>query len=199
MSDTAYDLFTSDAWQRHASDEDDIGANLGSYVGDPPAATSVPPFSEFTPAQPDTSELHAGHFLGLLAAIAEPVQGWTQYRETISAISSSGAAIMTTVPVRPGWEAKVTRLTLSVGGASAAATAAIYVGPEFGETAAPSESYLTDFVSALLGNTPSRVTSTPVNPYWLTEHDTLAVVLAAVAAGSNQCFGRIEGWRRQKL
>ena len=198
------DYFTSEAWQRHGSDTDDIAAVIDAYdapPGDPLNTVSQPRAGMlhlFTPNAPDDAELHAGHFLNLLWAIAMPVQGWQPFRQGATGNLAANAVTMQFPPVRPGWEVKVNRLTLSIGGASAAATAAIYVGPESTLTT-PDESYLVDFASALFGNTPSRQTSTPVNPYYLTEGDALTVVVAGAAAGTAACFARIEGVRRQKL
>jgi hypothetical protein len=192
------DIFTSNAWQRHASDEADMAAQEESYVGDPPSAISLDPAQMFTVGSPDLAEMHAGHFLNALWAIAAPVQGWLNFRLSDTDNMSSGAVVFQFGPVATGWEWKVNRLAISIPGASAAATAAVYVAPGMGETA-PDESYLVDFASALLGSTPSRNISVPIAPYYLTENDVLLVNVAGGAAGTAAASARIDGIRRQKL
>jgi hypothetical protein len=189
------DLFASEAWQRHGTDEDNSAAHLLAYNDAP--LISMPPLSEFSPATYDPSELHAGHFLGLLWAIAQPNQGWTSFRDFDIDNMAAGAVIFQYPPVRTGWEWKVDRISVSIPGASSAATTAVYIGPQVAD-AAPDESYLVDYANVLLGSTPSRNVADYPQPLWLTEGDALTIVVAGAAAGSAAAFSRIEGRRRQK-
>lgn len=194
------ELFTAPGiWAKPGDTVDDIAAPDLSYAdgGGDYRRDGFDESQAFTPRTPGTDELHAGHFVGLLWAIAQPVQGWAPFRESVVGNIAAGSVILAVRPVRPGWEWQINRVAVSVTGASAAATVALYVGPEFGETAAPDESYLVDFASAMLGNSPSRQISTPNQPYYLNEQDQLAVVIAS-AAGAGQAFARVEGVRRQK-
>lgn len=202
MSELDYFTAGEGVWSRVADTEDNIAAPDLSYHGDGGdyRRDGFDESKAFTPARPDTSELHAGHFINLLAAIAEPVQGWMDFKLVQDGITATNAAILVFETVRPGWEWRVGRVSVSVAGASAAASVALYIGPGLtGITAAPDESYLADFANSMLGTTPSRQISTPQKPYWLTEGDNLAVVIANAAAGSNLVFARVEGLRRQKL
>ncbi len=116
---------------------------------------------------------------------------WTLFRESATAVSSSAAATVN-VPAQPlpqGFEIEVERLSVTVGGASAAATFVVFRN---GVDGAPE-----DLVAALVGNTPSRLVRSYNPPIRLQGGEFLTVVFAAVAAGSNDVTVRLEGRKRE--
>ena len=101
-------------------------------------------------------------------------------------IGGSGSNLL---PAANGWEARIHRVVVTVGGASAAATVANYVG-----SADPQN--LFDFASAMFGNTPSRVVGGYIDGIYSEQgRHTTIVIAGAVAA--QQVTVRVTGRRRQ--
>lgn len=93
-------------------------------------------------------------------------------------------------PCAVGWEAYVTSVAVSVGGASSAATVVNYNGEA-------ADANLFDYANAILGSSPSRIIGfyDPETVY--AEPDTALTIVVAGAVASQQVTVRVCGKRRQ--
>lgn len=93
-------------------------------------------------------------------------------------------------PAPTGWEAYITAIAVTVGGASAAATVTNYNGEQ-------DERNLFDYANAMLGSTPARLVAfyDPETVY-CEPNDTLSIVIAGAVA-SQLVTVRVAGKRRQ--
>lgn len=89
-----------------------------------------------------------------------------------------------------GWEGYVDRVTVTVAGASAAATVATYRGDV-------SDTNLIDWASALYGNSPSRIAGDYNSPIYFRDDDRFCAVVTSSADVGNAVTVRVEGRRRQ--
>ena len=99
-----------------------------------------------------------------------------------------GGAGSNLVPAINGWEGYVHRVSVTVAGASSAATVANYNG-------AADPQNLFDFASAMFGNTPSRVIGGYIHGEYFRDGRPASIVIAGAVATS-QVTVRIEGVRR---
>jgi hypothetical protein len=90
-----------------------------------------------------------------------------------------------------GWEGKVTRISVSVGGASSGATVAIFNGDE------TSDLNLIDWASGLFGASPARTVSDYNSPPYFRDNEQLSVVITGSADVADNVAVRVEGYRRQ--
>lgn len=93
------------------------------------------------------------------------------------------------LPAANGWEAYIHRVSVTVQGASAAATVANYAG-------GASDQNLFDFANAMLGNSPSRIVGGYIHGVYSAQGKHATIVVAGAAASSGVIV-RIEGRRRQ--
>lgn len=128
----------------------------------------------------------------LLSELLAEIRGQQleQYRESRSLQLSGAGAGTFTFLARLGYRLDVGHIAVSVGGASSAATVAVYVSSADDAT----EEQLADFASGLFGSSPSRTTAhyaqvIPVGP------DERLVVKIAGAVASQQASVRVSGMR----
>ncbi len=162
----------------------------GGEVAIPHVATPPPPGAESAgPSLTElVSELHRSA-QELRRAYVALRREWTVYREVGNVDSANAAAVIELPRVAQGFEVEVERLSVSVGGASAAATFVVFRN---GNDGSPE-----DVVAALTGNSPSRAVRSYNPPLRLLGGEFLTVVFAAVAAGTNGVYVRLEGRKRE--
>lgn len=120
--------------------------------------------------------------------LADLLQGrpWT---ENDGVQLSAGGAGQIQFKIPAGYRVELTRIAVSVSGASAAATVAVY---EASSAAQQDESELIDFAAQLFGNNPSRNISPNTEPVDLGPNKFLTIVIAGAAA-SAQASARVKG------
>lgn len=93
------------------------------------------------------------------------------------------------LPAANGWEAYVHRVSVTVQGASAAATVSNYVG-------GAGDQNLFDYANAMLGNSPSRIVGGYIHGVYCNPSQHLTIVIAGAVATQGVVV-RVEGRRRQ--
>lgn len=102
---------------------------------------------------------------------------------------SNGAATITVKPAQTGWEAELGRISVTVSGASQAATVAAYaIGVQ--------DTDLVDYAGSMYGNSPSRLVGDyNTKIYFINDEDLFIVIAGAVASAAVTI--RAEGRRRE--
>lgn len=116
---------------------------------------------------------------------------WVNYRETAADVTASNSVTLKLPALHAGWMAEIERITLSVPGASHAATVAVYRN-------GADESQLLDAAAAMLGDSPSRLALVENPPIRLADNERLVIVIAGTAANGSQVYARAEGRKRER-
>lgn len=117
------------------------------------------------------------------------LESWEPFRLIGGDVTdATGAVTLTLLPCPVGWECRLERYTISVGGASSAATVAAFVNSN-------DDLDLVDWASGLFGANPSRNVSDNPAPVYLADGEQfLLAVKGAVAAQPVRT--RLQGMRR---
>ncbi len=168
-------------------------STYGQLGHDVPGRVKTPPEPGSESAGPAVTELVAEvqrTRQALHALYLRDSRMWSNYRETASDSSAAAGFTFTLPRLNLGFEAEVERITLSVTGASAAATAQVYRN-------GAQESSLLYTVAALVGNTPSRVVIDLNQPIRLAGDECLVIVIASAAGTAGSSYARAEGRKRE--
>lgn len=164
----------------------------GKHVTEPRVKQPPAPGEESAgPAMaPYLTELHAAT-RELRLAYRALRRDWTLWRDFATATSSGATGeVDDFTPIPQGFEVEVERISVSVGGASSAALATVFLG-------GANETQIVDVFSSLVGSSPSRNSHMYAPPIRLLGGERLIVVFSAVAGGNQPLIVRFDGRKRE--